>query len=224
MDYGVAGTALASGILFGYVLEQAGFGSPCKLTAQFRLTDWSVFKVMFTAILVASLGILLLQSGNYFGSNGFFVPTTFFWATAVGAALIGAGFAIGGYCPGTSVVGFMSGRIDGLVFMLGMVLGILGFASIYNAPITQNILHTAQISAKTLPQWLGVSPWLVWGGMLVVAIAGFWLGRMMEQRSHGVLTAEDIVESVDPTIDSAKQGNAVHGNLGAGSASHVRGV
>ena len=64
MDYGVAGTALASGILFGYVLEQAGFGSPCKLTAQFRLTDWSVFKVMFTAIIVASLGILLLQTGN----------------------------------------------------------------------------------------------------------------------------------------------------------------
>ncbi|MGC8697465.1 MAG: DUF6691 family protein, partial [Halothiobacillus sp.] len=224
MDYGVAGTALASGILFGYVLEQAGFGSPCKLTAQFRLTDWSVFKVMFTAILVASLGILLLQSGNYFGSTGFFVPTTFFWATAVGAALIGAGFAVGGYCPGTSVVGFMSGRIDGLVFMLGMVLGILVFASIFNAPITQSILHTAQISAKTIPQWLGVSPWIVWGAMVVMAIAGFWLGRMMEQRSHGVLTADDIVESIDPTLDSAKQGSAVDGNLGEGSVPLVRGV
>ena len=224
MDYGVAGTALASGILFGYVLEQAGFGSPCKLTAQFRLTDWSVFKVMFTAILVASLGILLLQTHNYFGSNGFFVPTTFFWATAVGAAFIGAGFAIGGYCPGTSVVGFMSGRIDGLVFMLGMVLGILGFAAIYDAPITQTILHTAQITAKTLPQYLGVSPWVVWGGMLVVAVGGFLLGQMLERRSHGVLTAEDIVENIDPTTQSTAHGSGVKGDLGAGSAAHARDV
>ncbi|MHB8920934.1 MAG: DUF6691 family protein [Halothiobacillus sp.] len=224
MDYGVAGTALTSGILFGYVLEQAGFGSPCKLTAQFRLTDWSVFKVMFTAILVASLGILLLQLNNTFGANGFFVPTTFFWATAMGAALIGAGFAIGGYCPGTSVVGFVSGRIDALVFMLGMVLGILGFAAVYNAPLTQSILHSVQITAKTLPQFLGVSPWLVWVVMVVVAVGGFWLGRMMEQRSHGVLTAEDIVEGVDPTIESSEKGSAVHGNLGVGSVTHTRAV
>ncbi len=224
MDYGVAGTALTSGILFGYVLEQAGFGSPCKLTAQFRLTDWSVFKVMFTAILVAAFGILLLQSGNYFGSSGFFVPTTFFWATALGAALIGAGFAVGGYCPGTSVVGFMSGRIDGLVFMLGMVLGILGFAAVYDAPLTQTILHTAQIGAKTLPQWLGVSPWFVLSAMVILAVGGFVLGRMMEQRSHGVLTAEDIVEGVDPTIESSEKGSAVHGNLGVGSVSHTRAV
>lgn len=199
MDYGIAGTALASGILFGYVLEQAGFGSPCKLTAQFRLTDWSVFKVMFTAIIVAAAGILLLQTHNYFGSQGFFVPTTFFWATASGAALIGAGFAIGGYCPGTSVVGFVSGRIDALVFMGGMVLGILGFAAVYDTAIIQTILHSAEISAKTLPQWLGVSPWWVLFGMIFVAVGGFSLGRMLEQKSHGVFTAEDVMEGVDHT-------------------------
>lgn len=199
MDYGIAGTALASGILFGYVLEQAGFGSPCKLTAQFRLTDWSVFKVMFTAIIVAAAGILLLQTHNYFGSQGFFVPTTFFWATASGAALIGAGFAIGGYCPGTSVVGFVSGRIDALVFMGGMVLGILGFAAVYDTAIIQTVLHSAEISAKTLPQWLGVSPWWVLFGMIVVAVGGFLLGRMLEQKSHGVFTAEDVMEGVDHT-------------------------
>lgn len=199
MDYGVAGTALASGILFGYVLEQAGFGSPCKLTAQFRLTDWSVFKVMFTAIIVAAFGILLLQMHNTFGSQGFFVPTTFFWATATGAALIGAGFALGGYCPGTSVVGFVSGRIDALVFMGGMVLGILGFAAVFHTALIQSILHSAQISAKTLPLWLGVSPWWVLLGMVVVAVGGFALGRALEQKSHGVLTAEDVAEGVDHT-------------------------
>lgn len=218
MDYGIAGTALASGILFGYVLEQAGFGSPCKLTAQFRLTDWSVFKVMFTAIIVASLGILLLQTGNYFGSKGFFVATTYLWAVASGAALIGAGFAIGGYCPGTSVVGFMTGRIDGLVFMIGMVVGILGFASVYDSAFIQSIMHSAKFTAKTLPQYLGVSPWLVWGVMVLVAVGGFALGRLLERRSQGVLTAEDIFEGTDPTLPHDEKGSAVQGNLGSRAA------
>ena len=55
-DGGVA-SGLLSGMLFGYVLENAGFGSPRKLTAQFRFSDWSVFKVMFTAIIVAAIGL-----------------------------------------------------------------------------------------------------------------------------------------------------------------------
>lgn len=198
LDYGTAGTALASGILFGYVLEQAGFGSPCKLTAQLRLTDWAVFKVMFTAIIVASIGILLLQTDDYFGSRGFFVPTTFFWATAIGGALIGAGFAVGGYCPGTSVVGFMSGRIDGLIFMLGMVIGVWGFASVFDAGWMQHVLTSAKISAKTAPQLLGVSPWLIVAVMTLIAAGGFWLGSMLEQRSDGVYEAENIAEGTDP--------------------------
>lgn len=201
MDYGTAGTALASGILFGYVLEQAGFGSPCKLTAQFRLTDWSVFKVMFTAIIVGAIGILLLQTQNYFGSRGFFVPTTFLWATAIGGALIGVGFAIGGYCPGTSVVGLMSGRIDGLVFMLGMVLGVWAFSGVYDTSWMHGILTSAKIPEKTLPQILGISPWVIVVAMIVIAAGGFWLGRVLEQRSHGVYDAEDIVEGIDPITE-----------------------
>lgn len=215
MDYGVAGTALASGILFGYVLEQAGFGSPCKLTAQFRLTDWSVFKVMFTAILVAAFGILLLQTKNYFGAQGFFVPTTFLWATVTGAALIGAGFAVGGYCPGTSVVGFVSGRIDGLVFMLGMVIGIFGFAGLFDTPLIHGIMTSARISEKTLPALLGVSPWVVFAGMIVLAVIGFWLARVLEGRSHGVYTAEDIVTGEDPADEPIEGGSPVRGPLGA---------
>jgi len=198
MDYGVAGTALTSGILFGYVLEQAGFGSPCKLKAQVHLNDWSVFKVMFTAIMVAAVGILLLQTHNTFGSNGFFVPTTFLGATAVGGALIGAGFAVGGYCPGTSVVGTMSGRIDGLVFALGMVLGIWGFSAVYDTDWMQAMLSAGKVAEKTLPQLLGVSPWIVVLVMGVLAIAGFALGSRFEQRFHGVYDAHAITKGSGP--------------------------
>jgi uncharacterized protein len=198
MDYGVAGTALASGILFGYVLEQAGFGSPCKLRAQVRLTDWSVFKVMFTAILVAAVGILLLQVNDTFGSSGFYIPTTFVGATAAGGALIGAGFAVGGYCPGTSVVGTMSGRIDGLVFALGMLLGIWGFSAVYDADWIQAILHAGKLAEKTLPQLLGVSPWIIVLLMGLLALGGFVLGSRFERRFHGVYDAHAVTKGTAP--------------------------
>lgn len=190
MDYGTAGTALTSGILFGYVLEQAGFGSPRKLTAQFRLTDWSVFKVMFTAILVASAGILLLQINNTFGSNTFYVPRSDLGAVAVGGALIGAGMAVGGYCPGTSMVGAMSGRLDGLVFAFGMVTGIWIFSASYDSAWLQAILTAGKIHAKTLPGLLGVSPWLIVLAMSIVAVAGFVLGSRFERRANHVQEAQ----------------------------------
>ena len=198
MDYGTAGTALATGILFGFVLEQAGFGSPCKLTAQFRLTDWSVFKVMFTAIIVAAIGILLLQVNNTFGSQGFFVAEMYLWGTVLGAALIGAGFAIGGYCPGTSVVGLGSGRIDGLIFMFGMVIGVWVFAGMYDTSVIQSIVNSEPAAARTVPELLGVSPWLVVIAMIVMLLGGFLVGRGLEKRSHGVYSAEDITEGREP--------------------------
>ena len=198
MDYGTAGTGLATGILFGYVLEQAGFGSPCKLTAQFRLRDWSVFKVMFTAIIVASVGILLLQINNTFGSTGFYVPKAFLGATLVGGALIGAGFAVGGYCPGTSVVGAMSGRIDGFIFAFGMVVGIWMFSGVFDTSWMQDILSSGKVEARTLPQLLGISPWLVVLAMIVMAAAGFMLGNKFEKRTRGVYNARDITEGTEP--------------------------
>ena len=121
-DGGVA-SGLLSGILFGYVLENAGFASPRKLTAQFRLTDWSVFKVMFTAVIVAAIGLYGAMALGLMQPNGIFIPTTFFWATLTGGALIGAGMAVGGYCPGHVGGGLASGRLDGLFFIVGMVIG-----------------------------------------------------------------------------------------------------
>ena len=130
-DGGVA-SGLLCGILFGYVLENAGFGSPRKLTAQFRFSDWSVFKVMFTAIIVAAIGLYGADEFGLLRPNGVFVPTTFFWATLTGGALVGAGMAIGGYCPGTSSVALATGRLDALLFIVGMLVGVGVFAGLFD--------------------------------------------------------------------------------------------
>ncbi len=170
-------SGLLLGTVFGYVLENAGFGSGCKLTAQLRFQDWAVFKVMFTAIVVASGGLYLLQGlGLMNVTNDLFVPSVFLWGSSLGGVLIGAGMAIGGYCPGTSLVAFCSGRVDGLVFLLGIVLGTLGFNSGYESIKTWAWKQVGPDSL-TLPQLLHLPAWAVWALLLAVLLVVGYLTR-----------------------------------------------
>jgi hypothetical protein len=190
---------MASGLLcgfgFGYVLENAGFGSPAKLTAQFRLTDWSVFKVMFSAIVVAALGLTALQAIGWLQADALFVPPAFLWAAAAGGALVGAGFAVGGYCPGTSVVGACSGRFDAVVFLIGLLLGTGLFAGLFVGDGALDVLSSAGEFAKadTLPAWLGWPAWAVDVLLLGVAIAVFAVAARFERGLQGPVTADQAV-------------------------------
>lgn len=189
-DSGLA-SGLLSGLLFGYVLEAAGFGSPRKLTAQFSLRDFAVFKVMFTAVLVAATGLYLLRLGGLIGDNAVFVPTLFFWAILAGGLLIGAGFALGGYCPGTSMVGLASGRIDAIVFAVGMVAGTTVFAFLFE-PLTGFYLAAKGPDAQRLPDFLGLPEVAILAILGILALAGFALGSRLERARGGPLTAEEV--------------------------------
>jgi hypothetical protein len=190
-ETGIA-SGLLSGFLFGYVLENAGFGNPRKLTAQFRFTDWSVFKVMFSAIVVAAIGMYLLRLAGLADEGNFFINPPVLGAAAIGGGLIGAGFAVGGYCPGTSVVGLSSGRMDALVFVVGLLIGTWLFAGTYTSVESLTTLGT--IEAETLPQLLGAPEWLVLAGLGAAAIAVFIVGSRVEKRLNGLLSAEQATD------------------------------
>ena len=178
----LSGLLLGAG--FGFVLERAGFGNPNKLTGQFRLTDWSVFKVMFTAIVIAAVGLLILEN-----AGSLFVPPAFLGAAALGGALVGAGFAIGGYCPGTSVVGLMSGRIDAAIFLLGLMLGTVLFADIYpNIEFLTTLGEYAK--ADALPDAFNISGLSIDIGMVIAAVGVFVLGSWMESKSKGPVSSQ----------------------------------
>ena len=115
---------LLIGIAFGACLEVAGFGNSMKLAAQFYFKDMTVFKVMFTAILVAMVGVFGLASVGMVDVSMLWINPTFIPAQAVGGFLLGIGFIMSGLCPGTSVVSMVSGRIDGWVTFVGIFLGI----------------------------------------------------------------------------------------------------
>ena len=185
-------SGLALGFAFGFILENAGFGSPCKLTAQFRLSDWSVFKVMFTAIVFTSVGLMVSGWLGLVSLEGLFVPPALLGAAAIGGILVGSGFAVGGYCPGTSVVGLMSGRLDASVFLLGLIVGTLVFAGAYDQ--LEALTTMGEVAAgDTLPDALGVSSLWVNGFMVSAAVAVFIGGTALERRLGGPVSAAQAV-------------------------------
>jgi hypothetical protein len=187
MNYLATLSAPVSGLLlgfgFGFVLERAGFGSGCKLTAQFRLTDWSVFKVMFSAIVFAAVGIYALELAGVIQAQSMYVPAPYLWAIAAGGALIGVGFAVGGYCPGTSAVGVMTGRIDAMVFFVGLLVGTFAFASLF--PFLDALTTAGELTrGDRLPEFLGVPEWLVLVVLVAAAVGVFFLGGWFERRAR----------------------------------------
>jgi hypothetical protein len=184
--------AFLIGIGFGWFLERAGFGSARKLVAQFYLTDMAVFKVMFTAVVTAMLGVTYLAwMGRLDLSLIYYVPT--YWGTMiVGGLLMGVGFVIGGYCPGTSVVSMATGRVDGLVYVGGFAAGTLGFALTY--PIFKGILAMGDLGVLTLPEVLGVRWGTVAFAVVLMAVGGFagatWVERWAAARADARPSAD----------------------------------
>jgi hypothetical protein len=184
---------LGLGILFGFFLEAGGLGSPRKLTAQLNMRDWTVFKVMFTAIVVAAVALLVSDQVGLLAAAQLKVQTPFYWAMAAGGALLGIGMAVGGYCPGTSVVGLLTGRLDALFFIVGMMGGVLLFANYCEA--LQGLFFAGMgTERETLASLSGMPAWLILSGLAVLAWAGFRLGVTLESRGAGVIDARDLAD------------------------------
>jgi uncharacterized membrane protein YedE/YeeE len=178
------GTALALalliGIAFGWFLERSGMGSARKLAGQFYLRDLTVFKVMFTAILTAMLGLFWLGWIGFIDVSRVYVPETFLAPQLVGGLVFGAGFALGGLCPGTSCVSAATGRIDGLAVVLGMFSGVLAMGIFFDR--FRSFYDSTARGTFTLPQLLHVSYGIVVFGIVVVALAGFRTAEALERR------------------------------------------
>jgi thiosulfate/3-mercaptopyruvate sulfurtransferase len=120
-------TALVIGLAFGFVLERAGFGSSRRLAGIFYFRDMTVLKVMFTAVITAMLGLSFVAGMGWISLGAMYNMPTVYGAQIVGGLLFGVGFVMSGWCPGTAAVGTASGKIDGLVFLGGTVLGSILF-------------------------------------------------------------------------------------------------
>ena len=175
--------AFVIGIGFGFFLERAGFGSGRKLAAQFYLRDLSVLKVMFTAIITAMTGLYFLSRLGMVDLSLVYLVPTFLVPQIVGGLLLGFGFVIGGYCPGTSCVSAVTGRIDGMVYVAGMIAGLLGFAEVY--PYVQNLVTITPMGQITLPQLFNLPYGLLVFAVVLMALGAFMAGEWAEKRFGG---------------------------------------
>jgi hypothetical protein len=183
--YGVFGeefsllVAFVLGLGFGFCLERAGFGSARKLAAQFYLYDMSVFKVMFTAIVTAMLGVTYLGWVGWLDLDLVYLVPTHLAPQIVGGLVLGAGFVVGGYCPGTSVAALATGRIDAVLYALGIFAGTFVYAEVY--PAIKGLVNANAMGQVTLPEVFGL-PWgLVVFAVVVIAVVGFWGATRIER-------------------------------------------
>jgi hypothetical protein len=172
--------ALVLGLGFGFALERAGFGSARKLTAVFYLYDMAVVKVMFTAIVTAMVGLAALSAMGVLDLAELYVEPTSLAAQAVGGLVFGAGFIVGGYCPGTSIAAVATGRKDGLAFALGMLAGVLAYAEL--TPGIDDWIKASTQGELTLPSVTGLSMgWYALAFVVFLVFAG-WGMRTLERR------------------------------------------
>lgn len=148
---------LIMGIIFGFLLQKGGVAKYEVIMGQLLLKDFTVIKIMLSAIVVGMVGIYLMKGAGLVelhpkpGSLGM---------TVIGGVIFGIGFALLGYCPGTISAAIGQGNLDALLGgLLGILLGSGIFAHLY--PSLAGFLKKGWFGEVTIPQYLKVNPWLV---------------------------------------------------------------
>jgi len=172
--------ALVVGIGFGYALEQAGFSSSRKLVGMFYGYDTTVIKVFFTAAIVALIGSQLLSYFGLLDLNKVFVNEYYVKSAIIGGIVMGAGFIMGGFCPGTGLSAMSIGKIDAIFFFLGGLAGAFVFAETW--PLIQDLATSSYKGPVKINEALGLSTGAFILLLIIAAVAMFWVAEKAEQK------------------------------------------
>jgi rhodanese-related sulfurtransferase len=173
-------SGLLIGIAFGYVLEQAGFSSSRRLAGLFYGYDFTVLRVFSTAAITAMAGVLILGSLGLLDLDFIYVNPTFLAPAIVGGAIMGVGFILGGYCPGTSICAAAIGKKDALIFVLGGFLGVLLYGEAY--PLLVRFVNGGGLGAIKVYDSLGVPRGLFALFLIAAAIVAFAVTSWVERK------------------------------------------
>jgi len=175
--------AFVIGLAFGFSLEQAGFGSSRRLAGIFYLRDMAVLKVMFTAVLVAMLGLQYAAGLGLIKEEQLFFMPSIYGAQIVGGLIFGVGFVMGAWCPGTAAVGLASGRLDALVFLAGAGIGSVFFNEMFG--VLKGLYAWGDGGVRFAWQALNLSAAGFAFLFVLVAIGCFWGAEYLERRITG---------------------------------------
>jgi hypothetical protein len=172
--------AFIIGIAFGLVLEQSGFSSSRKLAGLFYGYDMVVLKVFFTGGVTAMLGLLFFSLFGWVDLNLVYVNPTFLASAIVGGLIMGAGFIMGGFCPGTSFCGAAIGKLDAMIFIVGLFIGVYIFA--FGYPMFETLYKATPMGAQKISTMLDISDGVFALILVVVALGMFYAAEWVEKR------------------------------------------
>jgi len=166
------------GLAFGFVLEQAGFSSTKKLVGVFYGYDLVVLKVFFTGAVVAMAGILFFNYMDWIDLNRIFVNEFYLYSTITGGVIMGVGMIISGFCPGTAFSAASIGKIDAMIFIVGIFTGIFIFAEAY--PLYKSLHLSDNLGGLKLSDAIGVTDGIFALIIIIVAIIMYWVIEKIE--------------------------------------------
>lgn len=186
------GVFLLIGVGFGAVLEMSGFGDSRKLAAQFYFKDMTVLKVMFTGIIVAMVLIFAFSAIGLLDFSRVYVNPTYLWPGIVGGLIMGVGFIVGGFCPGTSVVALATLKIDGFFFVGGVAFGAFLFGE--TVSIFQGFHNSSYMGRFVLPELFGTNTGFVVVLVVLMALTMFYWAEISEKIFGEKLTWKQITK------------------------------
>jgi hypothetical protein len=172
--------AFIIGIGFGFVLEKSGFSSSRKLAGIFYGYDAVVLKVFFTGAITCMLGLLFFSLFGWIDLSLVYINPTYLTSAIVGGIIMGAGFIIGGYCPGTSFCGAAIGKLDGLIFIVGLFIGVLIFGLGYK--LWEGLYLARDLGSPKVSSVLGLSDGIFAILLIMAALAMFWVAELAEKK------------------------------------------
>ncbi len=172
--------AFIIGIAFGFILEQAGFSSSRKMAGVFYGYDFVVLKVFFTAAVTGAAGLLFLNYFELIDLSQIYVNRFFPPAAIAGGVIMGLGFIIGGFCPGTSVCAAAIGKIDAMAFVGGIIIGIIIFAETF--PLFKNFFNMNPKGNIKLTELLGIKDGIFVLFFIIIAIVVFFVSSKIEKK------------------------------------------
>ncbi|MCF6365477.1 MAG: YeeE/YedE family protein [Bacteroidales bacterium] len=172
--------ALVLGIAFGYILESAGFSSSRKLAGVFYGYDFVVLRVFFTAAITAAIGLFYFDYLGWLNFSEIYVNKLYVGSAIVGGMIMGLGFIIGGFCPGTSACAAAIGKVDAMIFIGGVVIGAIIFDAGY--PLWGEFYESGGKGSATLYEDLGISRELLLFGFILFALFAFWATALIQKK------------------------------------------
>ena len=166
---------LITGVIFGFLLQKARVIRYDKQIAALRLMDMTIVKYMFTTVLVAMVGVYLLKD---LGLVKLSIKTTILGANIIGGLIFGAGWALLGYCPGTSLGALGEGRYDSIWGIAGMLAGAALFAELFPL-MKKTVLTWGNFGKITIPGILGINHWII---IVIMVILGVLMFRFFEKK------------------------------------------